>query len=301
MINHVYRSLRFQTGFAKRIAVLLGLLLGAQVQATLLVNDTFSDGERLTENQPGSLHWVTGGPSSNVSVNSSTGMTFLDASKGQATAMAYFSPTVLELGQSITLSFNYSFQQIANGDNNFMFGLYNSGGSYATKDGMGFNNSIFNSYTGFAASGVFGSDPSGPGRDHIEARDKTGNNLLSIATYTEGQEYIQSGAATPGQIYTASLQISRTAAGMTVESRVGNTDIVQKFTTDLFTKFDTVGIFSNGNTGSFAIDNVQVNYSGLPEPSPCWAMACLGVLVFGRMAHHRILCFFPRASVSVTC
>ena len=267
-------------------------LVGSQVQATVLINDTFSDGERLTQSEPGSAHWFAAG--SNVST-STGGMTFASTSGGVG-AMAYFNPVQMQVGESLTLSFNYSFQQIANGDNNFMFGLYNSGGSYATKDGTGFNNSIFNSYTGYAASGVFGTDPSGPGRDHIEARNKTGNNLLSISTYTEGQEHIQRGGATPGEIYTASMQISRTATGITVKSTIGSTDILQKYTSDLFTKFDSVGIFANGEA-ALTVDGVKLDYSGVPEPSPVLAMALFGVLVFGKMARHKILCILPTATV----
>jgi len=134
---------------------------------------------------------------------------------------------------------------------------------------------------------VFGPDPSGPGRDHIEVRDKTANNLLSISSYTEEQQYIQTGAATPGEFYTASLRLSRTAEGITVQSKIGNTEVIQSFATGLLTKFDSLGIFSNGNTGSFTIDNVQLQYSGVPEPNTFFGMALFGVVVVGRIAATR--------------
>ena len=263
--------------------------LGAQAQATVLINETFSDGERLTQSQPDSLHWYTAGNSNTTVASSSAGLTFLDTTNSQAGALAYFNAVNLNVGESLTLSFNYSFQQIANGDNNFMFALYNSGGSYVSKDGTGFNSATFNSYTGYAASGVFGSDPSGPGRDHIETRDKLGNNLRSLGTYTEGKEYIQTGAATPGEIYGASLQIARTAEGITAESKIGNTVVIQKYTTELFTQFDTVGIFANGNAGVFTMNDVKLDYAGVPEPPSFWAMAFLGMVVFGRVANHKLL------------
>lgn len=208
------------------------------------------------------------------------GLTFQDASAGQATAMANFNPVTLQVGQSLTLSFTYSFAQTATGDNNFLFGLYNSGGFSLAKDGLGFNNALFNNYTGYATSGVFGVDPSGPGRDHIETRDKTGHNLLSIATYTEGMEHIQRGGATPGQMYEASMAIARTVEGITVESRIGASDIVQTYTAGLFTTFDAVGIFASGNTGVFTIDDVKLDYAGLPEPSSFLAITLFGMAVF---------------------
>ena len=259
-----------------------------EAHATLLLNDSFLDGDRTTQNLPNSAAWYTGGPGTNVSVNSNTGITFADASAGKATAMSYFTPTNLNVGDALTLTFNYSFTQTATADNSFMFGLYNSGGSFATKDSVGFNNSIFNSYTGYATSGVFGVDPSGPGRDHIEARDQLGHNLLSIGTYSEGSEYIQSGAATPGEIYTASMKISRTAAGITVQSQVGNTVMQQNYTQSMFTTFDSVGVFSNGNTGSFAIDGVKLEYIGAPEPSSFLTVALFGMMLVGNVAYGRM-------------
>ena len=264
---------------------LVWLALGIPAHATVLVSDTFADGERSTQNQPSSMKWYVGG--TNASVGS--GGLMVSGSGPQATAMAYFNPAELQVGESLKLSFSYSFQQVSNGDNNFMFGLYNSGGSHVAKDGSNFNNSLFSSYTGYAASGVLGSDPSGPGRDHIEVRDKIANNLLSISSYTEGQEYKQSGAATPGEIYMASLQISRTAAGITVEGQIGNTDFVQKYTSGLVTRFDSIGIFATGNPGALTFDRVQLDYTTVPEPSSFLAMALVGVVVVGRMAKPKIV------------
>jgi hypothetical protein len=258
----------------------LGLLWALGVLpagATVIVDDTFSDGERVTQNAPDSLDWVTStaGPKTTVT----NGMLTLSQTGG---AMAYFNPVQLQVGDSLTLSFNYSFTQVSNADNSFMFGLYNSGGSYQTKDAVGFNNNIFTNYTGYATSGVLGTDPSGLGRDHIEVRDQAAQNLLSIGTYTEGATTLQSGAATPGQLYAASMSISRTAAGITVESKIGNTDIVQTYTTEMFTQFDSVGIFSNGDSGTFSIDNVKLDFAGAPEPSTFLAITLFGMVVFSR-------------------
>ena len=242
--------------------------------ATLVLDDSFSDGERMTQSAPSSAHWYTGGDSSGMGVTDA-GLTFQGA---YASTMANFNPVTLQVGQTLTLSFTYAFAQTATSDNNFLFGLYNSGGSSLTKDGLGFNNALFNNYTGYATSGVLGVDPSGPGRDHIEVRDKTGHNLLSIATYTEGLEHIQSGGATPGQIYEASMMIARTAQGITVESRIGASDMVQSYTSsEVFTTFDSVGIFSA--TGTLTIDNVKLDYAGLPEPSSCLAITLFGMAV----------------------
>ena len=284
--NNARNSTRPQgivSSFRSLLAGVLVLFLSASVpaHATLLINDSFSDGDRLSQNLPGSAHWYSGGPNSNVSVTNGM-LAFANSAGGKATAMSYFNPTDLQVGQSLTLSFDYSFSQVANGDNSFMFGVYNSGDAHVTGDNINFNNAVFNNYTGYATSGVFGPDPSGPGRDHIEARDLTGRNLLSIGTYTEGTEYLQSGAATPGEIYTASMQIARTASGIVVESKIGNNTIVQKYSSEMFTKFDSVGIFANGNAGTFYLGNVTLDYTGAPEPSSFFAMFLFGMAVFGK-------------------
>ena len=284
-------------------AFLVLALFSARAGATVILRDAFSDGSYTNQALPGSADWYIGGPTPNMSISPTAGLSFADASGQKATAMAYFTPTELAIGASLTLSFDYSFTQVANADNAFMFGLYNSGGSYLTKDSsLSFNSQVFNNYTGYATSGVFGADPSGSGRDHIEARNLPGKNLLSIGTYTEGQEYKQVGAATPGEIYTASMSIARTAAGLTVTSHIGNTTMTQTYTSAMFTKFDAVGIFSNGDSGSFTMDNIQLDYVGAPEPSVFYALALFGASIFGRAsvrsARKVLGRFLPRLAVS---
>ena len=86
------------------------------------------------------------------------------------------------------------------------------------------------------------------------------------------------------------MQITRTASGLTVVSEIGTTQIVQQFTGDSVTQFDTVGIFSNGNTGVFTFDNVDVEVvGGAPEPSTAAGMAALGMAVAGSALRRRIL------------
>jgi len=275
------------------VVVCVLTLSGIQAEATVILNDTFSDGDHTTQGLPASAHWYSGGPGPNMSVGSD-GLTFRDANSGKATALSYFLPTELKVGESLTLSFDYKFAQTATGDNDFMFGLFNSGGEFATKDSINFKKLA--DYTGYAASGVFGLDPSTEGRAHIEVRDNADADLLAISDYTVGSRHVQSGGATPGEYYTASMQISRTAGGITVESRIGNTEMVQTYSSAMFTKFDTVGIFSNGDTGSFTLDNVKLDYAGAPEPSALFAISLFGMAVFGKMFGRKAKEFFLRTA-----
>ena len=283
--NNAYQKKSSRGGsLSAFVACVLLAFFSVPASATVILRDAFSDGSYSNQALPASADWYIGGPTPNMSISPTKGLTFADANNDKATAMAYFTPTDLQIGQSLTLSFNYSFTQASTAGNDFIFGLYNSGGSHLTKQSSNnfANDGIFNNYTGYATSGVFGTDPSATGSDFIEARNLTGSSLLSGASYTEGTSYKQSGAATPGQIYTASMSIARTAAGVTVTSQIGNTVMTQTYTGAMFTKFDAVGVFSNGNSGSFSMDNIQLDYVGAPEPSAFYALGLLGVAVFGR-------------------
>ena len=289
------------TGVALSVFVAFFVLFfcAAPAKATLILNDTFSDGERATQNLPNSAHWYSGGPTPNMSVSSS-GLTFRDATAGKATALAYFTPTQLQVGASLTLSFNYSFTQTATNDNSFMFGLYDSGGNYASKDSVNFGK--LDNYTGYATSGVFGTDTSVSGSDHIEARNQPTDNLLSLADYDVGTRSRQNGGATPGEIYAASMKISRTAAGITVESQIGNTTMQQTYSDSMFTTFDTIGVFApNGDAGSFTMDNIKLDYMGAPEPSSFFALGFFGLALIGKALRQSVRDFFLRLLPRLLC
>jgi len=76
---------------------------------------------------------------------------------------------------------------------------------------------------------------------------------------------------------------------MMVTSSIGTNQIVQQFAGDTTTQFDTVGIFSNGNTWAFTFDDVQVELvtGAAPEPSTSVVVAMLGMVVVGNMLRRR--------------
>jgi hypothetical protein len=82
--------------------------------------------------------------------------------------------------------------------------LFNSGGSRVATDNSGFNNSIFNAYSGYVAAGILGPDTSGLGRYKIAERNSTANNLLTTSSYTIlGSNIKQTGGASAGVTYNA--------------------------------------------------------------------------------------------------
>jgi hypothetical protein len=282
-MQHFWRTAKF--GFC--MAALLAFF-SIPVRGQVLLNDNFSDGERLTQNPPNSVHWYSGGLSNNVSA-SSDALVFTGDVGGSTPGsihgggLAYFtaagSPFSLSIGQSMTLSFDYSYGQIDSADWHLEFGLFNSGGARTATDDTGFNSSSFNAYTGYAAAGVLGPDPSGPGRFKIAERNLTANNLLSTLSYTIlGSNVKQTGGASAGITYDASLTLYYAdATDMILTSVIDGETLTRTVTGGLFTSFDTVGIFAPGTPGSFTFDDVNVSVISVPEPSNL-AITSIGLL-----------------------
>lgn len=263
-------------------------IFNVPVRGQVLLNDNFSDGERLTQNPPGSAHWYSGGLSNNVSAGSDA-LVFSGDSGGSTPGsihgggLAYFtaagSPFSLSIGQSMTLSFDYSYGQTDSTDWHFEFGLFNSGGSRTATDNTSFNNSIFNAYTGYVVAGVLGPDPSGPGRYKIAERNSTANNLLTTSSYTIlGSNIKQTGGVSAGITYDASLTLYYAdATDMILTSVIDGETLTRTVTGGLFTSFDTVGIFAPGTPGTFTFDDVNVSVISVPEPSGL-AITSIGLL-----------------------
>jgi hypothetical protein len=269
-------------------AAVMLIIFSTPVRGQVLLNDNFSDGERLTQNLPSSAHWYSGGLSNNVSAGSDA-LVFSGDIGGSTPGsihgggLAYFtaagSPFSLSIGQTMTLSFDYSYAQIDSTDWHLEFGLFNSGGSRVATDNSSFNNSIFNAYSGYVAAGILGPDTSGLGRYKIAERNLTANNLLSTLSYTIlGSNVKQTGGASAGIIYNASLSLYYAdATHMILTSVIGGQTLVQTDTTGLDTSFDTVGIFAPGTPGTFTFDDVNVSVINAPEPS-ILALTSIGML-----------------------
>ena len=250
------------------LGILLAVCTAPLAHSQVLVYDDFSDGERLTQNLPGSLHWYTGG-ATNATVSNRTMMFAADVGGSTPNsihggALAYFtaagSPLTLTVGQSLTLSFAYSYSNLDSGDWNFRFGFFNSGGLRTATDNSGFNNAIFNGYTGYLATGLLGPDTSGLGRYKIAQRNLTANNLLTTTSYSIlGGNVKQTAGTNFGQTYSASLTVNYVnATNMILTSVIAGQTLVRTNLSGLTTNFDTVGIFAPGTPGNVTISNVRI-------------------------------------------
>ena len=245
---------------------LFALFCAATARSAVLVSDTFSDGERLTQSLPSSVRWYT---RETAGTSVSGGQLITTPSTDYRGAMGYLdSAQTIAVGHELTLSFNYMFSAIANGDYNFTFGLYNSGGTQMSADGS-VNSSTFNNDTGYVAAGLLGSDPSGPGRYHLHERISGANNLLSVAGLPMlGSGTKQLNGTAINTLYTASLTLTRVGADtMIVRSSIAGQTLVRTDTVSIVTSFDQIFINGAAASGTMYFDNITVTYgSAVPEP-----------------------------------
>ena len=138
--------------------VLLGLVAWQPLSAqTLLLNDNFSDSERVTQGLPSSAYWYvstsgqTSVSSGGLSTTTNAGQNFFaNFTSGTGSAQT------LNVGDSLTLAFTFSVTGAIDSSaggfiNGFRVGLLNSNGAAFT-DSAGIFNSGFNAFTGYFAA-----------------------------------------------------------------------------------------------------------------------------------------------------
>ena len=245
------------------------LALAIPAPAAVLFNDTFSDGERSTQNLPDSVRWYTSGDSAGTTV--SGGQLVSAPASGMSGIVGYLgSPQTIAVGMMLTFSFNYSFTAVANSDNSFNFGLFNSQGSQASTDNTALNNSVFNTDRGYFAAGVLGPDPSGGGRMHSHERTNNANALLrsapDTATYLGATR--QTNGDLVGTTYQASMTLARMGADtMLVSMNIAGQSLTRTDTYAIVYAFDEFVINGPASAGTMTFDNVQLTYaSQAPEP-----------------------------------
>src|SRR5687768_3877268 len=162
-------------------------LLAADAQI-VLVNEQFSDGDRLIDAGPASLQWTYGAHHATAA----NAFTSLDASSNAllwdhtnagfnsfSGIWAHFAPgndpLSLAIGETLRLSFDLSFNSgsFVGNLNAFRWALFDSNNSRVTTDFAGTN------ATGIASGSTFGSWRGYTGQSTINSIVTTGNNLLA--------------------------------------------------------------------------------------------------------------------------
>lgn len=249
---------------AMGLALLAGVI---SAPGAVLLSDTFSDGERSTQNLPGSAKWFT---RETAGTSVSGGQLVTSPSADMRGGIAYLDAAqTIDVLYEMTLMFQYSFSTAFSQDYSFLFGLYNSGGTKMTADGA-FNSATFFNDAGYVAAGIFAADPSGGGRYHLHERTSGANNLITAANMPMmGSAIKQTGAAAINTPYTASLTLQRTGIDtMVIRATIDGQTLIRTDSVSVVTSFDQIGIFGLSGVGTLKIDNVYVTYqSMIPEPS----------------------------------
>jgi hypothetical protein len=258
------------------------------IGGTILLSDSFDDGERTTQTLPASAKWYSS--SSTLSVSAGA----LSVAAGRH-ALAFFKNSgvqSLAVGEQLTASLTLNFSTVGNSSGGFRFGFFNSNGTARPPDP---NNTTFTNYDGYIVTTTAtypdsNANTSGP----ITFRQRN-TGVAGTLISTVGSGIYSDVAASPstsqgfeaGTNYTVTLAIARTAAG-TINLSVsvtGGALVNYLFTADDFagivTGFDGFAVLSTSSNGStYTIDNVTVVHSAIPAPpSPlaAWRLTYFGM------------------------
>ncbi len=275
------------------------LLAGTAYSQTVLVNDTFTSAVRvgtppsvtgvdrdgaapLTNDYVvatnGDVPMATGANASNVGPGITGNSFFVTNTSVAYSVSTYFAPTTLQIGQSISLSFDFRTDNVvaANGAGFFRLGLFNSGTGKLTANTSAFDGGgAFADDTGYIAQySISAGAVSGVLQERLASTGNifAGGSSLSTTSVGTGPQI----AANTN--YTATLTLTRTASGVTLGSSFDGVTLTGADTATPFTSFDSLGIFIGTPFGNATtprnnfIDNVQVNV--VPEPT---SVALLGL------------------------
>ena len=252
-----------------RSAAALALLSSAN--ATVLLNDTFSDGSRTNASLPSSGAWVMTGSGVGTTGTSTvvSGALVSQSNSGFALTTAFGSQP-LGVGETITLTFSVTLNYNGTASSDaFRFGIFNSGGSFPSGDSTGANgsNSAYNAWTGYSYWSPFGTIAGA----NTTLRERTGTDFILYASGANTNS--NSAAYTSGSIanstYSGSFSITNNGSSLAISSTLGGNTQNWTDTSPSATTFDSISFFAGstplGSAGSFTLDNVMVEI--IPEPS----------------------------------
>ncbi|HVJ46120.1 MAG TPA: PEP-CTERM sorting domain-containing protein, partial [Luteolibacter sp.] len=172
-------------------------------------------------------------------------------------------------------------------DGAFRWALLNSNGNRVTTDFAGNNTSgissgaTFSTWTGYQGdSAVAGT----PNANTLQIRERKGSG---DSLFTGSNWDVRSAGntiATSTADVAVVLDVTRTAAGVTIGTSYGGSSISYVDTSATTTSFDTIAFFTvDGLTKDIILSNIKVETLIIPEPASAW----LGALGFAGFAFRR--------------
>jgi len=254
------------------------------LDAAVILNDTFADNERVTQNLPASANWLSARATADANVTGGY-LRFDNFGNNRAGGLAYLSDpgdyVDMGIGGTLTLTFNYRYGANNADEGGLYFGLINTGGTRVSSDNHDYNNSAFGNDVGYVGVGVFGDDTSS-GRFRVRERVAGVNNYASLGPGSTAMpslvNTVQAGGDTANEWYQARLVLNYVSPSqMNISATIDGQTISVSDTSSIITSFDQVYIMSGQKPISFLdIDNINVTYlSNIPEPGT------IGFLAFG--------------------
>jgi len=249
------------------LSLILLAVLGMNAEGATLLTDRFSDGNR-TEDP--AWYWLTtAGSASRVDTVANNAWTVGISSAGSSTSyeVAYFNPTTLTVGSSITFSFSFSYaaDSISAG-NGFRFGLLNSQESRVDADSLtSVSNAAFTDNLGY---GVFYTLQSAAGNYSLVERSGTSANVWSATAFATALKATSSSSSSSGSTYTASLTLNYISEdNLTITAVVDGTTLTVIDTTPATLTYDMISIYAGGAHGALTLSEINVTTTAVPEPS----------------------------------
>lgn len=261
----------------------------SNANAATLVNETFSDGNRTTQNLSTSLDWhMLGGSAPYAdSVADNTWTMNDDATYG---SVGYFtapgSPASLAVGEKMTLSFDLTYATNSTSAGSFRFALLDSGGERISADMTGMQDSAFESYTGYASFYALSSTNNLTSGNRIRQRNSGNDQLWTSGAFTI-LDTTTTAATAIDTVYSASLELDYISPSLMRITTVVNGDSFTYDDSTPLTSFDTISMYSNGTNGAIGISNMLVTV--IPEPSATTALIGLLAItasITSRRRHH---------------
>lgn len=267
--------------FTSRLILLALLAAHTSHAATIHLNDTFNDGGRTNGADTIDTAWFLSNTGNSTTltvandavINSGNAMRLTTTTNFRKFFGAFSSAITIAQGETLQLSFDYRFHEVANGAGLFRFGLYNNGGTATTADNVPSDNNDF----GYASTTNPGLDSANGTVVNSEiAGDAslggaTPNGLVSVGSAGAS---VNVGTTLPGS---ALFSITRNLDdSISLSSSInGQSAASGTITTSPLTyTFHQVVIGLGGTASDFSVDNVNV--SVIPEPS-CLLLSALGV------------------------
>lgn len=244
---------------------------------TLLLSDTFDDGERLTQALPNSAKWVSSSGSLSVMAGA------LVLPKGRH-AVAFFKDPgtqAVNVGEKLSASATLRFSSVGNSSGGLRFGLFNSNGAgIPSSDG----NTAYAGYDGYAATttALFPDSNTSTSAPVVFRQKNPGVGTGSLITTTGSGIFSDVGSSDPlsqsldvNIDYTVTLTAARhTSDTLTLTLSITggaltNYVVSTSDTAGLITAFNCFALSSTSTNGSdFTIDNVVVEHAPLPPAAP---------------------------------